>query len=101
MTEDETPRKRDIVEKQLLELRSQHIHHIMVALGMSHPDLDNVVMHDNVIQNIDTALGYLRYYPKSGYTIKDEPSDSPKVFGWVQRFLPHRSRPAPEPAEEG
>lgn len=90
--------KRDVVKKQLLELRAQHLHHIMVALGMSHPDLDNVDMHDQVIVRIDRALEYLQFYPKGGYTLKEEPSDSPRVFAFIQRFIPHLKKPS-EPTD--
>lgn len=67
---------KEVVQKQLESKREEHVKHLMVALGKSHPDLATVALHDGHIQRIDRALEYLKQYPPAGY--EPEPAPEPK-----------------------
>lgn len=99
---DEKLETRAVVERQLIELKAEHLHHLLRALGMAHPDLATVAMHDAEIKRLDMALGYLKHYPKGGYGLDDEDAKSPKVWAWMQRNAAKLLRlpPPEEPAEE-
>lgn len=97
------PRKLEtkaVVKKQLETMREEHMHHLMVALGKSHPDLVTVEAQDKYIQRIDRALEYLQFYPPKGY--EPEPTEAPKgpKISIPKPKLPKISLPKPAPKAE-